>query len=132
MNAMTASLTGVRLLLVEDEAIVAMMIEAMLTDLGCVVVDVAATLSRGLALVDSTAGGLDAAILDINLGGEKVYPVAERLAAGGVPFVFSTGYALAGISPDFAGVPALAKPYTPYALEKALLSVLGAAPSRTQ
>jgi len=120
---MTASLTGARLLLVEDEAIVAMMIEAM-TDLGCVVVDVAGTLSHGLALAETTAGNLDAAVLDVNLGGEKVYPVAERLMACGVPFVFSTGYGLAGISPDFAGVPALAKPYTPYALEKALLSVL--------
>ena len=129
---MTASLTGARLLLVEDEAIVAMMIEAMLTDLGCVVVDVAGTLLHGLALVESTAGALDAAVLDINLGGEKVYPVAELLAARGVPFVFSTGYGLAGISSDFAGVPALAKPYTPYALEKALLSVLNVAPSSIQ
>ncbi len=129
---MTTSLTGVRLLLVEDEAIVAMMLEAMLTDLGCVVVDIAATLSHGVALVESTAGGLDAALLDVNLGGEKVYPIAERLAAGGVPFVFSTGYGLAAISPDFAGVPALAKPYTPQALETALLSVLRAAPTRFQ
>ncbi len=129
---MTASLTGARLLLVEDEAIVAMMIEAMLTDLGCVVVDVAGTLLHGLALVESTSGALDAAVLDINLGGEKVYPVAELLAARGVPFVFSTGYGLAGISSDFAGVPALAKPYTPYALEKALLSVLKVAPSSIQ
>ncbi|MDB5454620.1 MAG: response regulator [Caulobacter sp.] len=129
---MMTTLSGVRLLLVEDEAIVAMMIEAMLTDLGCVVIDIAGTLSQGLALVESMTGALDAAILDVNLGGEKVYPIAERLAASGVPFVFSTGYSLAGISTDFASVPALAKPYTPHALEKALRLVLDAASPRTQ
>jgi CheY-like chemotaxis protein len=120
---MTAPLTGVRLLLVEDEAMVAMMLEEMLTDLGCVVVEVAGTLARGLSLAD--ADTLDAAVLDINLGGDKVYPVAEKLAAMGVPFVFSTGYGLAGIAPAFARIPALAKPFRPEALEAALMAALG-------
>lgn len=128
---MTAPLTGVRLLLVEDEAMVAMMIEEMLTDLGCVVVEVAGTLARGLSLAEDGAQTLDAAVLDINLGGDKVYPVAERLAASGVPFVFSTGYGLAGISPDFARIPALAKPFRPEALEAALMAALGRKSSKT-
>jgi CheY-like chemotaxis protein len=124
MTIMAAPLTGVRLLLVEDEAMVAMMIEEMLTGLGCVVVDIAGTLARGLSVVETAAEALDAAVLDVNLGGEQVYPVAEKLAARGVPFVFSTGYGLTGISPDFARVPALAKPYGPQALEEALLAAL--------
>lgn len=124
---MTAPLAGLRLLLVEDEAIVALMIEEMLNDLGCIVVDVAGTVSRGLSFVETAARTLDAAVLDVNLGGEKVYPVAEKLAANGVPFVFSTGYGVAGIAPDFARIPALAKPYSAKALEAALLTALGRA-----
>jgi CheY-like chemotaxis protein len=127
---MTAPLTGVRLLLVEDEAMVAMMIEEMLTELGCVVVEVAGTLARGLSLAQSGAETLDVAVLDINLGGDKVYPVAEMLAAGGVPFVFSTGYGLAGIAPAFACIPALAKPFRPEALEAALMAALGRKPAK--
>jgi len=122
---LAAPLTGRRLLIVEDEALVAMMLEDMLESLGCVVVDVAGSVTQGLALLGDAAIGLDAAVLDVNLGGEKVYPVAEKLSASGVPFIFSTGYGLAGIAPGFAGVPALAKPFRPQALEAALLSVLG-------
>jgi DNA-binding response OmpR family regulator len=114
------------LLIVEDEALVAMLLEDMLADLGCVVVDVAGSVSRGLALVDDAASRLDAAILDVNLGGEKVYPVAKRLTARGVPFIFSTGYGVSGIAPDYAGVPALAKPFGSRALEATLISVLSA------
>ena len=108
---MTAAdaLTGLRLLVVEDEALVAMALEDMLDDFGCVVVDVAGTLARGVALAAEL--NIDGAILDINLGGEKVFPVAERLAQRGVPFVFCSGYGLAGLPPDFAKAPTLAKPY---------------------
>ena len=117
-------LAGRRLLIVEDEALVAMMLEDMLAGLGCVVVDVAGSVSRGLAAVEDAAADLDAAVLDVNLGAEKVYPVAERLAAGGAPFIFATAYGVAGIAPDFARIPALAKPFSAAALEAALVSVL--------
>jgi CheY-like chemotaxis protein len=120
----TAALAGRRLLIVEDEALVAMMLEDMLSDLGCVVVDVAGSVARGLALVGDATIDLDAAVLDVNLGGEKVYPVAEKLAVSGVPFIFSTGYGAAGIASGFAGIPALAKPFNVQALEAALVSVL--------
>jgi CheY-like chemotaxis protein len=121
----SAPLTGLRLLVVEDEAMVAMMLETMLEDLGCVVVEVAGSVARGLAFVEASQD-LDAAVLDVNLGGEKVYPVAEQLAARGVPFIFSSGYGLAGIAEGFARIPTLAKPYDPRALETALVSVIGA------
>jgi CheY-like chemotaxis protein len=117
-------LTGLRLLVVEDEALVAMELEDMLDELGCVVVDVAGTVSRGVALAGDSGVPLDGAILDVNLGGEKVYPVAERLAQRGVPFVFCTGYGLDGIARHFAHVPTLAKPYSQRQLHDLLVSGL--------
>lgn len=117
---MATALTGLRLLIVEDEMMVAMMVEDMLADLGCVVVDVAGTLSRGLALAADTGVVLDGAILDVNLGGDKVYPIAELLAARSIPFIFATGYGIAGIAESFSRVPALAKPYDARALEHML------------
>ncbi|HEX4180825.1 MAG TPA: response regulator [Caulobacteraceae bacterium] len=110
--------------MVEDEAMIAMMLEDMLDTFGCVVVEVAGTLSKGLDLVANTALDLDGAILDVNLGGEPVYPVAEQLAARGVPFIFCTGYGLKGLASDFAHVPTLAKPYMREELESLLMSVM--------
>jgi CheY-like chemotaxis protein len=115
-------LAGLRLLVVEDEMLVALALEEMLGDFGCVVVDVAGTVDRGLALADKLA--LDGAILDINLGGEKVFPVAERLAERGVPFVFCTAYGTAALPPSFAKAPTLAKPYDAHRLRKFLISGL--------
>jgi CheY-like chemotaxis protein len=123
-----ASLHGLRLLVVEDETMVALMLEDMLDEFGCVVVDVAGTLSRGMAIVADEPLSFDGAILDVNLGGERVYPVATRLAERGVPFIFCTGYGRHGLDTDFAHVPTLAKPYMPEDLQKILVTVMGAAP----
>jgi CheY-like chemotaxis protein len=120
-------LSGLKLLIVEDEALVAMMLERMLTDLGANVVELAGNLTMGLALFDQPGMRLDAAVLDVNLGGDKVYPIAERLAEREVPFIFSTGYGIDGISRDFAHVPVLSKPFSPEALATTLRSVLPAA-----
>jgi len=106
------------ILVVEDEALVALMIEDMLGELGCRVVGSAYNLRDALTMVG--AGGLDGAILDLNLGGESAYPVADALSADGVPFVFLTGYGAGGIDPRFAGAPTIAKPFHPQALEKAV------------
>src|SRR5215213_3855597 len=106
-----ASLKGLRVLVVEDETMVAMMVEDLLADLGCTVVDVAGTVRRALTIVTNEDVILDGAILDINIGGEKVFPVAEALATRGVPFVFATGYGTAGLDARFLGTPTLAKPF---------------------
>ena len=121
---MSGALAGLHLLVVEDEAMVALMVEDILADLGCTAIDVAGTVAQGLALVEHPELPLDGAILDVNIGGEKVYPVAEALAAKGVPFIFATGYGIAGISEAFSHVPALAKPYEPRKLERLLTSAL--------
>ncbi len=112
------------MLVVEDEALVAMFVEDMLTAMGCIVVDVAGTLERGLALVDSSAVAIDAAILDVNLGGTKVFPIADRLDRLGVPFVFATGYGPAGMEPRYAGHAIIAKPFRREALESLLVATL--------
>jgi CheY-like chemotaxis protein len=83
-------LSGRRVLVVEDEMIVAWLLQDMLADLGCAVVGPAARVAQALAMIDAEA--IDAAVLDVNLNGQKSYPVADALAARGVPFVFSTGY----------------------------------------
>jgi len=112
---------GLRLFVVEDEAIVAMAMEGMLTDLGCIVVGVAGTLAQALAHVGAVADTLDGAILDINLGGgEKSYPVAEALTQQGIPFLFATGYGPGGIDERYRQAHILAKPIGPAALTAAL------------
>jgi len=123
MPGVTA-LAGLRILIVEDEAIVAMLIEDMLQALGCTVVKIAANLREGLAAAGDEAVALDGAVLDVNLGGEKVFPVAERLTARGVPFIFSTGYGTKGIADEFACAPVLAKPYGQDALGETLTAAL--------
>jgi CheY-like chemotaxis protein len=124
MMSQVASLIGLRLLVVEDEAMIAMMLEDMLDTFGCVVVDVAGTLSKGMDLAGNEMLDFDGAILDVNLGGETVYPVAQRLIERGVPFIFCTGYGLKGLSARFAHVPTLAKPYMREELENLLRSVM--------
>src|SRR5512134_2155638 len=79
-----------RVLCVEDEALVSMLVEDMLSDLGVEIVGPVATLEEALAY--AREADIDAAVLDINVGGLLTYPVAEILQARGVPIIFSTGY----------------------------------------
>lgn len=105
------SLHGLKMLIVEDEAMVAMLVEDMLSNLGCEVVDIVASVEQGLLLLASAGIGIEAAILDVNLGGEKVFPIADALVKLGIPFVFATGYGRAGIEPRFSDRPVLNKPF---------------------
>jgi CheY-like chemotaxis protein len=102
-------LRGRRVLIVEDEALILFMLEDMLSDLGAEVAAQATTVPQGMAL--ATRGGFDVAILDLNLGGMKVFPVAEVLRTQGLPFVFASGYGASGVPAEFAGHPVVAKPY---------------------
>jgi CheY-like chemotaxis protein len=123
---MSESLAGRRILVVEDESLVAMLLETILEDMGCTPVGPAATVDDGLAL----AGGgdpLDAALLDVNVAGRQVFPVADALAAAGVPFVFSTGYGEGGLPDRWRGHPTIQKPFTEAAVRDALMKAVGVA-----
>lgn len=118
-------LSGIRFLVVEDETLVAMLVEDMLVDFGGVIAGRAGTVEMALSVIARDASLLDAAVLDVNLGGERVFPVADALAKLGIPFIFSTGYGAPGISTHFADRPVIAKPFSALALENALIQALG-------
>ena len=102
-------LAGLRVLVVEDEMMVSMLIEDMLTDLGCIVVGPAARLDEAIALTESEQ--IDCAVLDVNLGGQPIFPLADILRAKGAPFAFATGYGDAGLRDVDKGSPVLQKPF---------------------
>ena len=102
-------LSGRRILVVEDEMLVVMMIEDMLSDLGCESVTSAATVDKALALIDAEV--FDAALLDVNLNGNDSHPVAEALSARGVPFVYSTGNSGQRLREGYSDRPVLRKPF---------------------
>jgi CheY-like chemotaxis protein len=111
-------LPGLRVLVVEDEGPVAMLLEVMLDDLGCVVAASAASVAEALDFAER--GGFDVALLDVNLAGEKVFPVADRLRSLGRPFAFTSGYGPSGLRPDLTDVPIIQKPYRLCDLQTAL------------
>jgi CheY-like chemotaxis protein len=98
-----------RILIVEDEMTIALLLEEMVEDLGHEVAGLAMRLPEGLQLARTRA--LDLAILDVNLDGHMSYPIAEVLAARGVPYVFATGYGAAGIEPHYRDRVIIKKPY---------------------
>ena len=121
---MSQTLSG-RVLIVEDESLVAMLLETILEDMGCTPVGPASTIDEGLALATG-AEPLDAALLDVNVAGRQVFPIAEALKARGVPFVFSTGYGESGLSDEWRGHPTVQKPFTEAAIREALMKAMGA------
>lgn len=115
-------LDGLSVLVVEDEAIISFLLEDMLGDLGATDVRHAGNVKTAL---DYLAGHKpDLAVLDVNLGGERVYPVAERLESLGVRFVFTTGYGKSGMDPRWQSHAVAQKPFTVESLTATLKSVL--------
>jgi CheY-like chemotaxis protein len=110
--------TSLQILVVEDEAIVAMMIEDMLADLGHQVVATSGRMADARRLASDASA--DLAILDVNLNGEETYPLADSLAARDIPFIFATGYGSSGIKGDWSDAPVLQKPFESEALCKAI------------
>jgi PAS domain S-box-containing protein len=125
-NGTRRSLADMRLLIVEDELLVSMLIEEILGELGATVAGPYGRLADGLAA--AKAERFDGAILDLNLAGESADPLADLLLARGVPFVFITGYQRESIDRRYANVPVLQKPVDAAALESVLLTLLGSEP----
>jgi len=114
--------TTKRVLLVEDEAIVGLMMRELLTECGMFVVGPCCTLEEAMA---EASGEFDGALLDLNLGGKFVYPVAEVLRERGIPFTFVTGYGAESLDGSFSGAPILQKPITRDLLQRQLGTMLG-------
>jgi DNA-binding response OmpR family regulator len=112
-------MTGQRILIVEDEPLISMMLEDFLDALDRQVAGVADNVAEALALIDK--GGIDGAILDVNLrAGETSWPIADALAAAGIPFLIATGGSGETIAEAHRGCPLLSKPFTLNSVGEAL------------
>jgi DNA-binding response OmpR family regulator len=101
--------SGLRVLLVEDEFMVALLLETELAAIGCEIIGPIGRLDKALEMAQREA--VDVAILDVNVNGNEVYPVAEALAARGIPFVFVSGYGRQGLRAPWGDRPTLQKPF---------------------
>ncbi len=117
------SLLGKRILVVEDEFVLALCVGQVLEDQGCAVIGPATSVQQGLKLVEETK--VNGAILDINLNGEMVYPVARELMDRNIPFVFTTGYSSLDVPSSYRSVPRLDKPVEPGLFIRVLEKLLG-------
>lgn len=112
---------SLRVFIVEDEAMIRMMVVDMLEELGHSVSGEAGRLDQAIDLAQST--DFDIAILDVNLDGKNITPVAEVVKARGLPLLFATGYGAQGIPEEFRDYPALQKPFELKALAAAIISI---------
>jgi len=113
-----------RVLIVEDEMLVAMNIEDMLADIGCEVAGLACRLDTGLALARD--GAFDIAMLDVNLAGDLSFPIADILEERGIPYLFASGYGRKGVRDEYGTAPVLQKPFRARDLEQAIMAAAGA------
>jgi CheY-like chemotaxis protein len=122
-----SSLNGKRVLVAEDEALLAMLIEQTLANAGAIVLGPAATVAEALSLIEqakATENGISGAVVDLNLGGDNASPICDALDGLGVPYLFATGYSDTRQPPDRAQVPVLQKPYSPEDLLATLAMLL--------
>ena len=122
MESRSNNLAGRRVLVIEDESLVMMLLEDSLGEVGCEIVGKASR--SGEALEKASSLSFDVAILDVNLNGNQTLDVADCLSQRGIPFVFATGYGAAGLLSRFEGVPILQKPFQQHDLEAALRAAL--------
>jgi CheY-like chemotaxis protein len=99
-----------RILVVDDEAMVSMLLEDMVLDCGCEVIGPVARFDRALEF--AREGEFDVAVLDLNLGGTLSYPIAEVIRGRGIPLIFATGYGTGGLRDTFRDCPTLQKPFS--------------------
>ncbi len=119
---MSDLLSGRRILVVEDEMVILLMVEDMLADLGCRSVTGAGTVTQAVSIVESKF--FDAAMLDMNLGGEDSGPVADALSKRGVPFIYCTGNGHRDVREGFRDCAVLHKPFQDADLRVALTQLL--------
>jgi CheY-like chemotaxis protein len=115
--------TGRRIFIVEDETLVLFNLEDILADLGCTIVAEAMSLTEAERLA-SAVDRPDLAILDVNIGGARVFSAAQILADRDIPILFATGYGRDGLPDEWRDRPVIAKPYTQYDIEQALQRLL--------
>jgi CheY-like chemotaxis protein len=115
---MSGELTGRRILVIEDSPVVAPFAAEALAELGCEVVGPAPNMASAREMVE--AGGFDGALVDVHIRGERAFPLCELLAAKGVPFVLTSGYADWAVPDKWDDRPRLQKPYTINQIEQAL------------
>ena len=113
-----------RVVIVEDEGMVAALLENMLSDLGHQVVGVAGRMDRAERLLSSLVA--DVVILDVNLDGERTYSLASALASRGISVVFATGYGSEGLEEAWRRAPVLQKPFRASELDRAIRQAIGA------
>jgi DNA-binding response OmpR family regulator len=131
MNKKKASpLMGLRVLVVENEALVGLLVEDFLKGFGCKTVGIAASTTDALGLIQSEA--IDAAVIDVKLEGEMAYPLAAALKIADVPFVFATGVLADEIDGGYAHVPVVGKPFEEGELRGALLKAIDGRVRRRQ
>lgn len=123
MNTSNLPFDGLKILLVEDEYVIASDLKQILTNLGAGIIGPAGTIAAAQKLIDTNPLP-NAAILDINVRGTLVYPIAENLSAQGVPFVFVTGYSADTVPAEFASAPHCEKPVTARNVEAAVRECL--------
>jgi len=115
-------LSNRKVLIVEDEMMIAMMIEDMLDEFGCKPIGPATNVPRALELIDKEQP--DVAVLDLNLDGKDTYAIADALRQKHVPFIFATGYGSTNLREEYADRPVLPKPFQARDLETALMEAL--------
>jgi CheY-like chemotaxis protein len=113
-----SELAGLRVLLIEDEVVIAMTAEDMLEEIGCLVTAQATNFNE--ALDNASRDNFDLALLDVNLNGVMSLPVARLLREKGKPFIFTTGYGNVGLESEFSDIIVVSKPYTIRTLENAI------------
>jgi CheY-like chemotaxis protein len=121
--SMIEDFEGLRVLVVADDSLICLLLEDMLSELGCKVVGTACNFQRATELARRDES-IDLAILDVNLGGQLVFPVADILAERGIPFLFATGLGAGGLPADWQGHCSVQKPMTVATLANALGSAI--------
>jgi CheY-like chemotaxis protein len=127
MNGEGKTVAGKRVLVVEDELMIRMLLEGMLTDLGHTVAAEAGGIDDAVAIAKK--GAFDVAVLDVNLNGQPVTPVVEILIERRVPFIFASGYGLRGVPEAYRTIPTLQKPFQADALAEAIKTAMSLAGS---